>query len=150
MFDEQLTTNFKLSELTVTDTGLPNEPGSIERERLKRLAVNVLQPWRDLIGSPIVINSGYRSHEVNTAVGGVANSQHRYGEAADVRTPKTNLWDAYVKLVNSNIPFDQAIYERKGSTAWVHVSYSILRQRRQALLAEPDANGNMKYSNYVV
>ena len=53
------------------------------RDNIKALVENVLQPLRDAWGGPIFINSGYRSKELNEAVGGVETSQHRKGEAAD-------------------------------------------------------------------
>lgn len=48
------------------------------------LVDNVLDPLRDIIDIPIYVNSGYRCTELNKAVGGVDNSQHMRGLAADI------------------------------------------------------------------
>ena len=79
-----LTPNFHLEEFTRTATGLPNVPSGAERAALQALATHVLQPLRDSIGKPVYITSGFRSAAVNRAVGGVAGSQHRSGQAADI------------------------------------------------------------------
>ena len=75
---------------------------------------------RDLIGTPIAITSGYRSKEINKLVGGVPNSQHCLGEAADcyvVQGPEYLL----SVLVKSGLAYDQAIvYKRK---RFLHLSY---------------------------
>lgn len=66
----QLSTNFTLSELTVTSSRLPNIPTAAEITRLQALVTNVLQPLRNLYGKPIIVNSGYRSPAVNKEQGG--------------------------------------------------------------------------------
>ena len=80
----RLSKNFTLAELTKTSVGLPNNPSDVEIERLKILCEKVLQPLRDDFNAPIIINSGYRSQQVNKAVGGVPTSQHLKGESADI------------------------------------------------------------------
>lgn len=59
------------------------------RENIEALVREVLDPARENLGMPIVVNSGYRCPKHNREVGGVANSQHLKGEAADIR-PNTN------------------------------------------------------------
>ena len=85
---EQFTKNFSYDELIASSTakrlGLDNTPSEEEKEKLRQLAEDILQPIRDAWKSPIIVNSGYRSEAVNKAVGGVSNSQHRLGEAADI------------------------------------------------------------------
>lgn len=102
------------------ENGLSNEPGELAEQNLQRLTINLLQPLRDLIGAPIAIASGYRSEEINKLVGGVPNSQHCLGEAADcyvVQGPEYLL----SVLVKSGLAFDQAIvYKRK---RFLHLSY---------------------------
>ena len=62
------------------------------RENIEALVENVLDPLRERYGKPIVVNSGYRCAKHNKEVGGVANSQHVKGEAADIRpTTKVQL-----------------------------------------------------------
>ena len=83
-------------------------------------------------GKPIMINSAYRSKQVNDSVGSKDTSQHRTGCAADIRVPGMTP-DAVVRaLVASNLPFDQIIRE---FDAWTHISISDT-PRRQALVID--------------
>ena len=78
---------FTFDELTYSRTavenGLSNRPGATERDNLAQLVERLLDPLRERLGEPIAILSGYRSPEVNSLVGGVTDSQHTLGEAAD-------------------------------------------------------------------
>lgn len=125
----QLTKNFGLAELTKSQTasrrGLDNTPTPQVEKNLKNLAETILQPLREKLGKPIVINSGYRSPAVNSAVGGSATSAHRFGHAVDLIAPGyaggdvKKLCQYIVKfLKDNNIAFDQVIYE---FDAWVHI-----------------------------
>lgn len=128
---------FTLKELTESKTadkyGIKNEPNAAEKAALVKLVDKILDPLRESYGRPIIITSGFRCDQLNKKVGGATSSQHRRGEAADIRskkdTPSENkkLWDLIVKL---KLPFDQMINERNFD--WVHVSYGA-RNRRQKL-----------------
>lgn len=76
---------FTLTELTRTDTGLSNEvdPTSVVMWNLGKLS-QILNLIRYHVDCPIVVNSAFRSRDVNIAVGGVANSLHLQGRAADI------------------------------------------------------------------
>ena len=130
---------FTISELLVSSTadrlGLSNDPPRWVVANLERLIMSVLDPLRQQFGAPIIVNSGYRSIAVNNAVGGVPNSQHLKGQAADIRgTTKADtlrLW----RLAQSmdSLPIDQLINEHPGadgSPTWVHISTSA-RPRHQ-------------------
>ena len=132
----QLTKNFILAELTKSQTaarkGLDNTPTPQVEKNLKSLAETILQPLREKIAKPIVINSGYRSPSVNAAVGGSATSAHRFGHAVDLIVPGyaqgnvKKLCQYIVKfLKDNNIAFDQVIYEFGSTTnpsqGWVHI-----------------------------
>ena len=56
----------------------------LARENVKALVSEVLDPVREQLGMPIVVTSGYRCDKHNKDVGGVRNSQHLRGEAADI------------------------------------------------------------------
>ena len=95
---------FTIKELTTTNTGLPNVPNDTQKAALETLVKNVLDPARELLKSAISVNSGFRSPEVNKAIGGATNSQHLKGEAADLNcSDKAKLFS----LIRNNLPFDQ-------------------------------------------
>ena len=72
---KNLSEHFSLAELTKTNVKIKNVPNEAQVENLKRLC-GWLEMLRERAGGPIIINSGYRSPEVNKAVGGVATSNH--------------------------------------------------------------------------
>ena len=99
-------------------------------EQLAKMRVS----WREALldGKPIMINSAFRSKQVNDSVGSKDTSQHRTGSAADIRVPGMTP-DAVVRaLVASDLPFDQVIRE---FDAWTHISISDT-PRRQALIID--------------
>ena len=92
------------------------------RENLRSLCLDVLQPLREHVGGPIVVNSGYRSKEVNRLVGGVKNSQHLTGEAADLRIASAKQGREWVEWIMDHCDFDQMLLESNGRSVWLHVS----------------------------
>ena len=81
----RLSKNFTLEEMVATShKGLQDTPTLAVVQNLQKLCVLVLQPLRDAIGRPVYINSGYRSKRLNARVGGVPNSRHLQGRAADI------------------------------------------------------------------
>ena len=136
----QLTKNFTLAELTKTDVNRPNIPNETEIGRLRALAVNILQPLRDALGRPIIVNSAFRSEAVNLAVGGVPTSQHRLGEAADIVVRDIDPLRLAQYIVSLRLPFDQLIRE----PTWVHVSFR--EAGRRQLLTMKRVEGRNVYS----
>jgi len=123
-----LTEHFTLAEMIYSDTakalGVKNYPNSTETENLTRLC-GVLEQIRTLCGdNPVTVSSGYRCPEVNAAVGGVSNSAHLYGLAADITIPEygspTQICDL-VKPHLAELAIDQLIDESGGGARWVHV-----------------------------
>lgn len=131
-----LSRNFTLTELIQSDTadrlGLSNQPNAQELANLKTLACALLQPARDALG-PLRVTSGFRSDPVNRAVGGVSNSDHRLGYAADIIPVNVSTRD-FAIWVARNVQFDQIILEfgTPQNPAWIHVSANP-RNRRQIL-----------------
>lgn len=80
----QFPTNFKMSEFTATSTGKSNIPNNIQKSNICYVAWR-LQSIRDKIGLPIVVDSGFRSPQVNHLVGGSPTSLHLQGLAVDIR-----------------------------------------------------------------
>ena len=129
----RLTRNFTYEELRRSDVaerrGINNRPLTKEEEKrvienLKALCMEVLQLLRDFLGKPVVISSGYRCAELNKAVGGVRNSQHMKGEAADIHVENTEHLLKIMHFIMDETDFDQVIWERnRAGTQWVHVSY---------------------------
>ncbi len=117
----KITKNFTLTELTTTNTGITNNPNKQQTTALIKLCGKVLQPARDLYGSAIRVNSGYRSYAVNRAVGGARASQHMLGQAADITVHTKEGNKKLFELIRDNLNFDQLINERNYS--WIHVSY---------------------------
>ena len=141
----QLSTNFRLSEFTRSDTakrlGIENECSSVEQVlNLAYLCHMVLQPLRDRFG-PIRITSGYRCPELNGAVGGASNSQHMRGEAADIYLPSVEKGLEYLAFLKTLPAVDELIWERKGNTHWIHVSAR--RKTPSALWASPPLWGEL-------
>ena len=126
--------NFTFEELTYSriaiEHGLENVPGPLAFQSLKNLATYLLQPLRNRYGSAIAVTSGYRNETVNLLVGGIKNSQHTKGEAADcyIAEGPEKLLEI---LKASGLDFDQAIlYRRK---KFLHLSYREGFNRRQVL-----------------
>ena len=117
----RLSKNFTLAELAKTSTGIPNNPSDVEIERLKILCEKVLQPLRDEFNALIIVNSGYRSQQVNKAVGGVPTSQHLKGEAADITAGSRERNKLLFEIIKT-MEFDQVIsYDYR----FINVSYTI-------------------------
>lgn len=111
--------------------GIDNTPGEEVKARLTELVDEVLDPLRDWYGRPIRVNSGFRCPRLNEAVGGVEDSQHVRGEAADIDTGNVVENRRLFEHVRDYLEFDQLIWECGG--AWVHVSYKKVGNRKQVL-----------------
>lgn len=126
---------FTIKELckssTATQKGIDNTPNSEIVSNLEQLVDKILDPLREKFGEPIIINSGYRSPALNKAVKGAVNSQHVYGQAADITSgSKSGNKKLFILAQNLNLPFDQLIDEKNYS--WIHISHSP-RNRKQVL-----------------
>lgn len=140
-----LTPHFSLEELTVTDhREFDNTPNSSEINNLKRLA-ELLEEVKTLLGGkPIMVNSAFRSAQVNAAVGSKDTSQHRVGCAADIRVPGMSPDEVVKAVIASGIGYDQIIRE---FNSWTHISVPNNPSgtpRKQALII--DKQGTRAYS----
>ena len=140
MKDQLLTPHFKLSEFTKSSTAtarkIDNTPSEQVISNLTLLCEQVLEPLRVHFNCPIIIGSGYRSPALNKAVGGVANSQHMTGEAADIHLPDNATGRKWFLWMMDNLKFDQLIMEKSTPTStryWIHVSFSRHRCRQQVI-----------------
>ena len=137
----QLTEHFTYEEMTYSETAIRknynNTPDNTARNNLVVLCSHLLEPLRSIFNVPIKINSGYRSLQVNAAVGGVDTSQHTKGQAADtvaIGLSVKNYYQRIKELVRTGqISVDQCIYEYN---SWVHLSYNEGHNRNQFLIKE--------------
>jgi hypothetical protein len=130
---------------TAKRKGISNMPTPEHIENFKLLAEKVFQPIREHFGVPIILSSGYRSKELNTAVGGALSSQHCTGEAIDIDMDGTTVTNKQIfDFIKDNLSFDQMIWEfgTDSNPDWVHVSYeSTGKQRKQILKAVKSGKG---------
>jgi len=149
-----LSKNLTLAEVTKSTTakrlGIDNTPDEWTTENLRQVAINIFQPLREAFGCPIYVSSGYRSGELNTAIGGSSRSQHVEGRAldldADVYGGCTNA--QIFNWIKENVEFDQLIWEfgDEDNPDWVHVSYVYDGDnRKRCLKACRDDNGKTYY-----
>jgi len=141
-----LTKNFTLEELTITDhREFKNEPSPSERTNLIRLANFLEQVKVALEGKPVMVNSAFRCKEVNDAVGSKDTSQHRVGCAADLRVPGMTPDQVVQAIMAAGLAYDQLIRE---FDRWTHVSISNDpkgKPRGQTLII--DGKGTRLYSS---
>jgi uncharacterized protein YcbK (DUF882 family) len=118
-----LSANFTLEELTRSEVaernGWDNCPNEAEIDNLRRLASLLQQVKAAVGGKPVMINSGFRSKQVNDAVGSKDSSQHRIGCAADIRVPGMKPREVVEACIAAGVPFDQIILE---FDSWTHIS----------------------------
>lgn len=131
-----LTENFSKKEVSYSNTasskGINNIPDEAVMNNAKYLAENLLQIARNWLGSPIKVNSWYRSPELNKAIGGAKNSSHMTGSAVDITCKDNALLFKFIRL---NMAFDQLIWEEGDDNQpdWIHVSLVPEGNRRQVL-----------------
>lgn len=128
--------NFTLKEFieseTATEKKIDNIPDFDEVFRLHDLIKNVVQPLRTLYGKPIEVKSGYRSPELNKAVGGATNSQHMEGNSVDISTGTKKGNKKLFELIRMYLKFDQVIDEK--DYTWIHVSWVGEKENRNQVL----------------
>ena len=138
----RLTPHFTLAELCKTKTKIENVPSEAQVNNLKRLChwlERLRKQWNDKYGDgddPIIINSGFRSPEVNKAVGGVATSNHLTGCAVDIRCIGIEQALRYAAILLdisdlNNEDFDELLIEQKAHVVWIHFAVRPSGNRRR-------------------
>lgn len=111
----KLSEHFYLDEFLVSETaarrGIANQPADEVVARLRLLCQSVLEPLRVQLACPVVITSGYRSRELNLAVGGSLNSMHMQGRAADIVVPGMTALAVCEAAKRFNLPCAEIIHE---------------------------------------
>ncbi len=122
--------HFTIAELTASSTacrlGIDNTPPPEAIANLNRLVDTILDPARERLGVPIRVNSGYRCPALNKAVGGVANSYHLQGCAADITTG-TLTGNRRLYAILRTLPHTELIWEHGG--AWIHIAVALAQVR---------------------
>jgi hypothetical protein len=140
-----LTDHFTLEELTHTDhREFDNTPNENELANLRRLAAFLENIKTVLGGKPIMVNSAFRSKQVNDAVGSKDTSQHRVGCAADIRVPGMTPDEVVKTMMAAGLAYDQLIRE---FDRWTHVSVpnaADVAPRKQVLII--DKQGTRPYA----
>ena len=150
----RLSKNFHLNEFVKSSTAdrmaIDNSPKDDEHlVNLVVLAHQILQPIREEHGV-ITLNSGYRSPDLNKAVGGSSKSQHCRGEAADFESSRVSNPDL-AKWIEKNLDFDQLILEfydgKNPNSGWVHCSFNKMGENRNKTLTALRVKGKTQYKN---
>lgn len=124
--NQKLSRHFTLKEMTASGTAIKhnidNTPLQEHVENLKRLCRQLLEPLRIRFGV-IRVTSGYRCPRLNEAVGGVKNSQHIDGEAADIHITGAEEGKKKMAFIKKNLDYGQALLEhRRNGAWWIHLS----------------------------
>ena len=133
-----LSEHFSLDEFVISATamamGIINSPGSSELANLRFLCREVLDPARKVIGEPIHITSGYRCLALNRAVGGVAQSYHVRGLAADLHIESAAHASRLADALNAQPYCDLILVEHAQGASWLHVQARKLSPRHRVNL----------------
>lgn len=148
----RLSKNFFLNEFIKSETavrkGIDNQPLPNIVVNLKLLVNKVIQPLRDYYELPVLINSGYRSLQLNTSIGGSLKSQHCKGQAADLEINAVDNLEV-AKWIRDRLIFDQLILEfyneNDADSGWVHVSYKKGKNRMMVLQAIKEGKKTVYY-----
>ena len=128
---------------TATTHGINNKMNESQIASAKLLCEKVFEPLRLYLNTPIKINSGYRSAQLNKMIKGSLSSQHCKGEALDLHIGAKGF-----HFIKDKLDFDQLIWEfgNDENPQWVHVSFS--SKNRKQVLKATKKNGKTIYSNY--
>ena len=128
---------------TATTHGINNKMNATQIASAKLLCEKVFEPLRLYLNTPIKINSGYRSAQLNKMIKGSLSSQHCKAEALDLHIGAKGF-----HFIKDKLDFDQLIWEfgNDENPQWVHVSYS--SKNRKQVLKATKKNGKTIYSIY--
>ena len=153
----KLSQNLSLNEVTKSNTamrrGIDNTPSEEHLENLKYVAEKVFQPIREHFGVPIYISSGYRSPELNEAIGGSPRSFHSHGMALDLdqdgRNKGVSNADVFY-FIKDNLQFTELIWEFGDETNpnWVHVAIAPGREDEKKIKIAEKVNNKTTYSTW--
>lgn len=139
-----------IESISATKLGIENIPSREALVNLTIIANTIFQPLRDWLGGPLYVTSGYRSPDLNVAIGGSSNSQHCTGQAFDLNINKSSKRfdnSDIFRYIADNLEFDQLIWEfgDESKPDWVHVSYNVDSPNRKQILIAIKEDGKTKY-----
>ena len=123
--DTRLSPHFKLTEFLNLKKYPENIPSMQDVANMTYGCHFLLEPARNEVG-PIIINSGFRNEAVNRKIGGVTNSQHLIGQAADIRPKDPAQFQRLVAFLKSCQYTDQLLT----GNGWLHISWNPFAQPR--------------------
>jgi hypothetical protein len=148
----RLSPHFTYGEFTISQTAIrksiDNQPNEDEMRNLEALCGDILEPIRTHFGNKYVeVHSGFRCKKLNKAIGGSGRSQHRFGQAADIKIPPQTITEIFEWVVlDSGLPYDQIIWE---FDKWIHISHKrVGTNRNKNTLATKDENKKTIYTHY--
>ena len=136
---------FTLKEMCATSTLLVNNPDDWQMVNLTRLVALCLDPLREAVGA-LKVTSGFRSKDVNKAVGGAVKSFHRHGLAVDCLSNDHSVEELVDKIEYLALPFDKLIMEYGKNRPWLH--WQIVepnRTNRKEIYTARIVAGKMEY-----
>ena len=125
---------FTLEELTKSSTAkrlkIDNTPSEEVLKNLQYGVDMVLDPLRRIIQKPIIITSGYRCEKLNKAVGGVSNSWHQQGNAADIHIADEENAREIFEILKTLPSVDTILFEHSSNSQWIHVQWNMAKTPR--------------------
>jgi hypothetical protein len=119
MENTKLSNHFTLAEFINANKYPDNNPTMQHVVNMAYGCLMLLEPARLEVG-PIIINSGFRNSRVNAQVGGIRNSQHLQGCAADIRPKDPRQFQLLVDFLKSHELTDQLLT----GNGWLHISWT--------------------------
>ena len=152
----KLSKNLWLSEVTKSNTairrGIDNNPTKLHIANLTYLAEKVFQPIREHFGHPIFVSSGYRSKDLNEAIGGSQKSFHSHGMALDLDMDgKSTITNTDIfNFIKNNIDYTELIWEfgTEDKPDWVHVAIAKGREQEKKAKIAHREGGRTKYKKW--
>ena len=125
---------FALQEFIKSSTAsrlkIDNTPTSEILRNLQYGVLKVLDPLRRIHQQPIIITSGYRCVELNKAVGGMPNSWHTKGNAADIHIKDENEAKEIFNILKTLPSVDTVLFEHSRQSQWIHVQWDMTKTPR--------------------
>ena len=125
---------FTLEELTKSSTAkrlkIDNTPNAEILKNLQYGVDMVLDPLRRIIQKPIIITSGYRCEKLNKAIGGVSNSWHQQGNAADIHIADEENAREIFEILKTLPSVDTILFEHSSNSQWIHVQWNMAKTPR--------------------